>query len=423
MSYKEDLNIIRDLAAEVAELSNLPRYEQARHKWIEHNDLQGGTEPLIWVCPDDDGGWLELVPCSSLKSEDEDLRVLEHRLRKLIYQHMYFNDDYVQEPILRYDMPGEYTGYTYADASQKSAWGIPIHAKGISSGAYHLDNYLDKEENVEKLLHHEVDFIPDDAEYRRLYTKYSEAVDGLIEIQFIIPYVTLVQSLLIELVHLRGLAELMMDLYDNPEWLHKILDHMSASKARLLERLEQKNMLYDNRSNLYTGSGGLGYTSHQKGNHHKGDGSAKLSDMWGFADAQEFSDVSPAMFSEFAIAYQKRGLNKFGLISYGCCEPLNNKFDMIFSSLPNIRRLSVSPWSDVNIAAENIKNKAIFSWKPNPSLICCGIDEQTVSKMLAETANATRNCVTEIILKDVRTCAGTPEYMQKFIEMSRNAFK
>lgn len=418
MSYKEDLKIIRTLAAEVAELSKLPRYECARRKWTEHNDLKRCTEPLIWVCPDDDGGWLELVPYSSLKTEYADMRVLEHRLRKLIYQHKHFNDDYVQEPVLRFDIPGEYTGYTYADAYQKFAWGIPIHAKGVTSGAYHLDNYLDDEENVEKLLQHEVDFIPDDAEYRRLSTKYTEAVDGLIEIQFIIPYVTLVQSLLIELVHLRGLTELMMDLYDNPEWLHKILDHMSASKARLLDRLEQKGMLYDNRTNIYTGSGGLGYTSH-----HMGDGSAKLSNMWGFADSQEFSDVSPAMFSELAIAYQKRGLNKFGLISYGCCEPLNNKFDMIFSSLPNIRRLSVSPWSDVNIAAENIRNKAIFSWKPNPSLICCGIDELTVSKMLAETAKATKGCVTEIILKDVRTCDGTPEHMQKFIEMTRHAFK
>lgn len=418
MSYREDLNIIRDLAAKVAELSNLPRYEQARRKWTEHNDLKKGTEPLIWVCPDDDGGWLELVPCSSLKTEDADLRILEHRLRKLIYQHMYFSDDYVQEPVLRFDIPGEYTGYTYADASQKFAWGIPIHAKGVSSGAYHLDNYLDKEEDVEKLLHHEVDFIPDNAEYARLNSKYTEAAAGLIEIQFVVPYAALVQSLLIELVHLRGLAELMMDLYDNPEWLHKIMDHMSASKARLLERLEQKNMLYDNRSNVYTGSGGLGYT-----NHHREDHSAKLSNMWGFADAQEFSDVSPAMFSEFAIGYQKRGLNKFGLISYGCCEPLNNKFDMIFSSLPNVRRLSVSPWSDVNTAAENIKSRAIFSWKPNPALICCGIDEQVVGKMLAETAGATKNCVTEIILKDVRTCGGTPEHMQKFIEMTRHAFK
>lgn len=418
MSYKEDLSIIRDLAAKVKEIAGLPRYEQARGKWRRHNDLQMGAGPLIWVCPDDDGGWLELVPCSSLKAEDADLRVLEHRLRKLIYQHTHFDDDYVQEPILRFDIPGEYTGYTFGDASQKSAWGIPIHAKCASGGAYHLDNYLDNEEAAETLLRHEVDFIPDDAEYKRLKKKYTEAVRGLIEIQFIVPYVALVQSLLIELVHLRGLSELMIDLYDRPEWLHKILDHMSASKVRLLERLEQKNLLYDNRSNVYTGSGGLGYTSY-----HSGDGSAKLSNMWGFADAQEFSDVSPEMFYEFALTYQKRGLNKFGLASYGCCEPLDYKFDMIFSSLPNIRRLSVSPWSNVNIAAEHIKDRAIFSWKPNPALICRGIDEPAVSRMLAEVAHAAKNCVTEIILKDVRTCSGTPEHMQKFIKMARHAFQ
>lgn len=417
MSYNKDLEIIRKLAGKVAEISNQPRYEKARRLWTDHNDLKTGTEPLIWVCPDDDGGWLELVPYSSLKTEDPDLRRLEHRLRKLIYQHENFNDDYVQETVLRFDIPGEYTGHTFGDAAQKYAWGIPVRSQAVTGGAYHLDNYLDKEENVERLLQHEVDFIPDTPEHERLRDKYSDAVNGLIEIQFTVPYVTLVQSLFIELVHLRGLTELMMDLYDNSEWLHRILDHMSASKVRLLERLEQNNMLYDNRSNVYTGSGGLGYTSY-----HEGDHSCKLSNMWGFADAQEFSDVSPAMFEQFAIAYQKRGLNKFGLTSYGCCEPLTGKFEMIFSSLPNIRRLSVSPWADVNIAAENIRDRAIFSWKPNPSLICNGIDEPTVSKMLVKTAKATKNCVTEIILKDIRTCGGTPENMQKFITMARKAF-
>lgn len=418
MSYNKDLKIIHELAEKVNVISNQPRYEKARRLWTDHNDLKAGTEPLIWVCPDDDGGWLELVPYSSLKTEDPDLQVLEHRLRKLIYQHENFDDDYVQEPVLRFDIPGEYTGHTFGDAAQEYAWGIPVRSQRVTNGAYHLDNYLDSEENVERLLQHEVDFRPDTAECERLSEKYTNAVEGLIDIQFTVPYVTLVQSVYIELVHLRGLTELMLDLYDNPEWLHKILDHMSASKVRLLDRLEQSNMLYDNRSNVYTGSGGLGYTSYNEGDH-----SCKLSNMWGFADTQEFSDVSPEMFGEFAIAYQKRGLNKFGLISYGCCEPLTNKFDIIFSSLPNIRRLSISPWADVNIAAEKIKDKAVFSWKPNPSLVCNGIDEPSMSKMLAETAKATKDCVTEIILKDIRTCGGTPENLQKFIRMARHAFK
>ncbi len=418
--YKKDLKIIHKLAAKVAEISGMPRYETARKKWTEHNDLKLKSETLIWICPDDDGGWLELVPDSSLETKDADLRILEQRLRKLIYQHENFEDDYVQEPVIRFDIPGEYTGYTYGDASQKYAWGIPIQAKKASNEAYHLDNFLKSDEDIEKLLNHEVDFIPDVPAYNRLKTKFTEAVGDFLEIRFHVPYGTLVQSLFIELVHLRGLTELMLDLYDSPERLHKILDHMSQSKVRLLEKLERNHMLFDNRTNIYTGSGGLGYTTFQSDENNQ---PPKLSNMWGFADTQEFSSVSPEMFAEFALQYQKRGLDKFGLVSYGCCEPLENKFDIIFSMLPNVRRLSVSPWQDVKSAGEQIGEKAIFSWKPNPALICNGIEEQNVLKMLQETANATKDCVTEVILKDIRTCGGTPKHMQQFIQMARRAFQ
>ena len=40
--------------------------------------------PLIWVCPDEDGAWLELVPEEILVCEDKDLRLLERKLRSSI---------------------------------------------------------------------------------------------------------------------------------------------------------------------------------------------------------------------------------------------------------------------------------------------------------------------------------------------------
>ncbi len=42
--------------------------------------------PLIWVCPDEDGAWLELVPEEILVCEDKDLRLLERKLKQYSYQ-------------------------------------------------------------------------------------------------------------------------------------------------------------------------------------------------------------------------------------------------------------------------------------------------------------------------------------------------
>lgn len=419
MEYKKQLQVIRELAKKLREISHLPQNRTKAQKWANHNDLKGSTEPLLWICPDDDGGWLELVPSAELMTKDKDLRQLEVKLRRYIYHFNHFHDDFVFEPVIRFDIPGEYTGYMYGDSKQKTAWGIDIDSYNISKDAYHLNNYLNNEKNIERLLNHEVDFIVDVNEYTRLKNKFQEAVEGIIDVQFILPYTVLVQSLLIELVHLRGLEELMYDLYDNGELIESIMGHMADSKVRLLEKLEEKNMLFDNKTNIYTGSGGLGYSNVPvKDKNH-----VKLSDMWGFADAQEFSNVSNEMFEHYAIQYQKRGLTKFGLACYGCCEPLDNKYDSIFKEIPNIRRLSVSPWADVKIAAENIKNKGIFSWKVNPSKICTGFDEDEIYQLLKSTADITKDCTMEIILKDIRTCDHTPRHLQKFIKIFNKTFQ
>lgn len=418
MKYLDQKLLIRELAKDYRELSKTPENSRKRQNWANHNDLKGKTEPLLWICPDDDGGWLELIPESDILCDDPDLRQLEIKLKRYLYHGRHFDDDFVFEPAVYIDIPGDYTGYHYGNGNQNHIWGIAAKAKVAGKTAYHLDNYLKTTEDFQTVLRHEVDFIPDYNALSRLKEKFEDAVDGIIAVHFNLPYSVLVQSLLIELVHLRGLQELMYDLYDNDALLMQILSHMAESKARLLDRLEQNKMLFDNRTNIYTGSGGLGYTNAQL----KKPEDIQLKDMWGFADAQEFSSVSPQMFENFAVQNQKIGLNKFGMGCYGCCEPMDNKYEIIFKHIKNIRRISISPWANTKLAAENIGNKAIYSWKPNPVTICSGFDEDSVYHLLSDVAKTTKTCTTEIILKDIRTCAGTPVHMQKFIKLVRKAF-
>lgn len=417
-NIKEQQDYIRELARQILELAAAEENQVRRKRWADHNDLRQRQAPLLWVCPDNDGAWMEFIPPSALVCKDEDLRGLELELRKYLYQAEYLKDDFVFEPRVYFDIPGEYTGYLYGSADQKRAWGIPVIKQQAGKKAYHLENFLHTDQDYEALLGHEVDFIPDGKEWSRLRDKYSEALDGILEVEFHLPYSVLVQSLLIELVHLRGLEELMYDLYDEPERLEHVMRHMGESKARLLKRLEADKMLFDNRTNIYTGSGSLGYTNDRR----KKAEDVVLGDMWGFADAQEFSNVSPEMFEHFAIQNQKIGLNLFGRSCYGCCEPLDHKYDAIYRNISNIRRLSVSPWSNIEEAAERIGNRAVFSWKPNPMRICTGFDETEMYAWLKEVAEAAKDCYLEIILKDIRTCNGSNRPLIKFIELADKAF-
>ncbi|MDL2295135.1 hypothetical protein LJC60_11075 [Ruminococcaceae bacterium OttesenSCG-928-D13] len=412
---------LRELARRLAELAAAPANAEARARWARHNSLAGRQRPLLWVCPDDDGAWLELVPESTLQCEDPELRALEMALLKYLYQAEHFEDDFVFEPAVYFAVPGEYTGFHYGVANQQSAWGISCNQAKAGAGAYHLDSYLRTDADFEALLAHEVDFIPDAPAQRRLAEKYGEALDGIISVAFHLPYSVLVQSHLIELVHLRGLEDLLYDLYDEPERLMAVLRHMGESKARLLRRLEAEQRLFDNRINIYTGSGGLGYTLDSLGA-TKLPQDVKLGDIWGFADAQEFSNVSPQMFETFALENQKIGLSLFGMACYGCCEPLTGKYEAVFRHLPKLRRLSVSPGTDVDEAAEQIGTRAIYSWKPNPATVCGGFDEAGMLAELRRVAKATRDCHIEIILKDIRTVGGTPKHLAAFARLTRQAF-
>jgi len=45
------------------------------------------------------------------------------------------------------------------------------------------------------------------------------------------------------------------------------------------------------------------------------------------------------------IDYAVQWYEKFGLVYYGCCEPLDGKIDIV-REIPNLRKISMSPWVD-----------------------------------------------------------------------------
>ena len=83
---------------------------------------------------------------------------------------------------------------------------------------------------------------------------------------------------------------------------------------------------------------------------------------------QEFSGVGPEQFWEFSLQYQIPMLRRFGLVSFGCCEPLDAIYDMLIAEIPKLRRLSVtSPYASKELAASKLEDRYIFAWKPNPT--------------------------------------------------------
>jgi hypothetical protein len=132
--------------------------------------------------------------------------------------------------------------------------------------------------------------------------------------------------------------------------------------------------------------------------------------------AQMFSEVSPEMQDEFDITPLKPLLERYGLVYYGCCEPLHNKIDIV-RKIRNVRKISISPWANKEIAAANIHGDYVFSAKPNPAYVAMGsFDADLVRKDLAETVEICRrhNTPCELILKDVSTVCKDPARLSQW---------
>jgi hypothetical protein len=146
----------------------------------------------------------------------------------------------------------------------------------------------------------------------------------------------------------------------------------------------------------------------------------RVKDLWMFGMAQMFSTVSPAMFEEFEIDPCMPIFKRFGLVYYGCCEPLDRKMAQV-RKIPNLRKISMSPWVDEEIGASEIKGDYVFSRKPNPALLAWpNYDEKAVREHLQTTVEicSRHGCPLELILKDISTVKYEPQRLWRWADIA-----
>jgi hypothetical protein len=142
--------------------------------------------------------------------------------------------------------------------------------------------------------------------------------------------------------------------------------------------------------------------------------------LWATCASQIFAEVSPAMHEEFSLQHERRFLERFGLVCYGCCEPLHKKVGILTRNLPNLRRIAVTPWADIDEAAAAIQDRYIYAWRPNPSIVSGpGWDPQAARRQIRDALNRTRGCRVEIILKDMLTCGREPRRLMEWAAIAR----
>lgn len=396
---------LRDLATRYLEVCHSPANTANREKWRRINALQA-QPPVIWTFPDW-RAWFQLIPQQHFIFENDPLwSAVEWPMRTSLYHFEHLHDDHACEPVVR--VPA---------AISHSGWGLEITQIGgeDANAAWHYDSPLKTEADIERLTL--PDLMYDAEKTERRVAAVREVVGDLLPV---VPHVSargfFDTTLIIHLCALRGIDQVFEDMYDRPEWLHQVLDLLMRGNLHLLDQAEAMGILNLNNTDDYTGSGALGYSDQLPARDCTG--VIRLKDLWGHSEAQEYSLVSPAMHEEFALRYQIPLLERFGLNCYGCCEPLHHKFDLV-KHIPNLRRVSVSPWCDIEVATEALQDQYVFNWKPNPADLLSGWDDAQLRHDLTHVLQVTQGCRVEMIMKDVQTLGEHSERLARWIQIAR----
>ena len=218
---RKDRTILGELARRVAEIAAMPVQGERVRLWKDFNTLRP-HRPMVLAFPE--GGWRDLVDESSLQCSDEMLRGWELHLRRAIWHHEHIHDDL---PLT--------DSFNVAWAIRRGDFGLSeTYTRSQPLGSYVWDAPVKAPADLDRLH-------PRTLEIDRQATERNCRIAGEIlgDILRVRPHHHLGWPAVISwtLIKLRGLGQVMMDVYDNPQLLHRLAGFLRDENLRELELL------------------------------------------------------------------------------------------------------------------------------------------------------------------------------------------
>lgn len=405
-----DREILRNLAGQIAQIASLDVQKETAELYRAVNSLRM-IRPVVLL---DELPWNQLNSSGelTLHCQDPYLRGIECGMRRTLWRWNHCRGDMLIEPY--YDL---YRSVGYGDI------GISVQEELLhNDGDNHIvsHRYIDQlssMEDLEKL--HTPEVWVDNAADERNFERLDAIFGDLLPIRFqgigykaFTPWDTLATW--------RGVEPIYIDLVDDPELLHAFMRKYTDIQKEVLAKEEALGLLDAHNPVLHCTAG---YVDDLPGEME--DGKVTRKNVWGRGTAQMFASVSPAMHDEFEIEYAKEYFDGFGLVYYGCCEPLHDKIDIV-KKLPNLRKISITPWADVRKSAEQMGADYVLSRKPNPATVGVPhLDEEDLRKDILETLTVCRenNTPCEFILKDISSACYNPENLTRWEQVVMETVK
>ncbi len=393
-----DKDVLRRLGEQCVEIGKKDAQSGKAALWRNLNDLQS-KRPMVWI---NEVPWHEMNVDDELTNVcgHEWARELETQLRRTIYQSKHMPGDMVVNDYIECPKVFHSTDFGILEKVETA------HTDDENDiYSRHFEIQISEPEDIEKIKLPKITYMEKATEYR--YAAMQDVFAGVADVK-LVGQTHIWYTPWDFLIRWWGIQEAMMDLVMRPEMVHKAYERMVDAWMTELDQLDGQNLLSLDCNNTRIGSGGYGYVSALPGSDYDPN-HVHPHNMWGCSNAQIFSSVSPDMHWEFAVEHDLRWLRRFGLTYYGCCEPLDKKME-ILRRIPNLRKVSVSPWCDTELAAGGIGADYVMSRKPNPAVFTSAVlDVAEAEKQLRDFMDKAKEGHVEIIMKDISTVSYNPK--------------
>ena len=405
----DEISYLRDLAKKQLELSRLPIMAENARLWYAHNAAEG-ERPMISV--EEGHYWKEMAP--EQKCLDPLHREMEYQLLNQIARVELIGDDRVTQDFyeIRYGVYDKIVGL-----GQQETQGDTRASDGTAG--YHIIPQIEIiEEDFDKVKPTHF-FFPESVAEK---AKRIEAIIGdILPVRLVNASNNWGPSPLRTIIGIMGMENAYISMATEPEEFLRLMDFITEDAIRLYRWEEENGHMFLNNGNTLIGSGNWCFTHELPQPDFTG--KVRSVDTWIHMNAEEACDISPAMFKELILPFQKRIAKEFGLIYYGCCEPTSKFWDGGIETIENVRKVSISPWCDEKFMGERLAGKKIiYSRKPKDYKFIGSqkeLDEDAFRKNIRETIAATKGCKVEYIFRDVMTIHGNGEKIKRAVEIVR----
>ena len=394
---RKDRDCVRELARGIAEIAAGEENERIRRRWRDVNALRPPDRAPVWCRPV--GAWGEILPEETLRCEDPWLRGIERGFRQTLVKREIDDDTPVE---------GHFSVGAVFDVDPPNTWGVDIgrHQPSQAGGAWKYDPPIKTEEDMDRLC--VPAFSCNEARTQESLARTEDLLGDILPVKLVCgPRIS--GTICTYAASLRGLAEMMMDMIAAPELMHRLMGYLRDGMLASMAAAEQTGLLTPNNTGPMTCSDPIGPET--------GNG-VTYKNLWCMANSQEFDQVSPAMWEEFLLDYQRPIFDRFGMVGYGCCENLTHKIDGVLS-IPNLRIFVSSAWTDLGEVIDRVGTDYVIMWRQKASAVVFPDDIDVVRRELEEGLKQLKGCHVQVVLRELQTLAGHPDRLHAWAEVGK----